>query len=424
MKRLVGTILLLAMLSAVTLFVVEDARWPDPAQVPAIVVPQAPLPADQQAWKLLKQACQVVPDKSWLSEELRVKGPPDARDLAAWKTAEAGLDRLDRAMESPGLSIPTPDTNLLIGDVDPDTVTLQWLSRAPLLRGWDLALNGDIQAGVTAMGTVLSLGQRLLDADTHLLPMMVGLNIQNLALRELQELLDSTAAGDRAAHAQALQMVAPLLDSPPALPRALAYECNATEKLLRGFGASPSDMAEQPDLPYTLPFPAWTVTPLYNASMSVMWHRLRCSDIITQASTPFHQRREPENLALWPSEGLPSPSQLVHYPASRVLYQLSYWDYMDFVLREDMMRAHRAVLAVTWAARLHAFDHGGRLPAGTADLVPQYLERVPADPFGAGDVILKDGQVWSLGDGMKALAELPNPQQLRWSVATWYGFGG
>ena len=42
-------------------------------------------------------------------------------------------------------------------------------------------------------------------------------------------------------------------------------------------------------------------------------------------------------------------------------------------------RLSATALAIRW----YAIDHAGRLPARLADLVPQYLPSVPADPFAA-----------------------------------------
>jgi hypothetical protein len=49
--------------------------------------------------------------------------------------------------------------------------------------------------------------------------------------------------------------------------------------------------------------------------------------------------------------------------------------------RHFQMICKRRMTAVLLAMRLYAFDHGGKLPATLEELVPDYLDRVPMDPF-------------------------------------------
>jgi hypothetical protein len=79
-------------------------------------------------------------------------------------------------------------------------------------------------------------------------------------------------------------------------------------------------------------------------------------------------------------------------------WPVSWWQARYMLKRTEMMDnavvAHQRLLMIELALRCYRFDHG-TAPNGLSDLVPEYLHRVPQDPFTKQDLIYRvQGTNW------------------------------
>ncbi len=417
-RLLKGFGLLLAVLGVATIVASlairhrEASRWPPLSEVPPIEMPPPHIPPDDEARALVVQIGEVQNQAVDWREVMKPVGPPRADDLDLWRQDTEAQQLMEQLLARPGMSVPFPDAFL---DDWPNLVPHQALTRSVCLRGWDRALAGDPDAAVRDMLQAMQLGQRFLDCNNALLPAMVGVAIEGLALRELAELMDTTVTDRPDLLVAAANELLVLSESPPGLPRALAWECAGQEEVFRadlatlleqaGGGSADTSFTER--LIYT-----WG----YDADTTIAWHRPRCQFQVDQAAKPWLQRRESifEFDILWPRLHRPSAGQLLHNPAGRIVLMFMP-DYASLVEREDRLRAIQRGHALAWAARAWMLEHDGELPPGTEALVPRYIDHLPADPFADGPLQLEGGEVFSDMDGKPGIVDY-QPAELRWSV--------
>jgi hypothetical protein len=67
-----------------------------------------------------------------------------------------------------------------------------------------------------------------------------------------------------------------------------------------------------------------------------------------------------------------------------VTHDGSSWVHSSKLISHRGASAYRRAAALRLAMRLYEIDHDGRLPPSLAKLAPQYIPRLPADPFGDG----------------------------------------
>ncbi len=369
----------------------EASRWPPLAEIPPIDIPAAPLPGDERAWEILVEAAAAHDDSVDWRAALSPAGPPADRDRGLWHRDVAAHALLEQAVARPGLTIPYPENYL---DDFPNLLPYQNLARSRCLRGWDRALDGDLEGGVEEMLFPMGLGQRFLDCETALLPAMVGIAIQGIALDELTELMDTEAAETPEALAHAAGALLSLSESPPALSRALAWECATAEEVFRGdlaalAGYGAGGIGGSP------PAQEFLFSLGYDADTTIAWHRSRCRQQVVQGALPWPRREEVDFEPLWPGGDRPSAGQLLHDPVGRIMIEIAMPDYGSFVEREDRLRARQRGHALAWAARAYALDHDGHPPLEASELVPDYIDHLPLDPFAEQPLLLEDGRVFS-----------------------------
>ena len=297
----------------------EASRWPSLDQVPPIVAGPPPLPGDERAWALLAQAAAAHDDGVDWKMALSPVGPPAAADREIWRRDADALSLAEQALDRPGLTIPLPDHYL--GDF-PDLVPYQMMTRAWCLRGWDRALAGDLNGAVDDMLIPVDLGQRFMDGENALLPAMVGIAMQGIALTELAELMDTTAADRPDVLVRAGNALLSRAESLPAVARALAWECAAGEQVFRDDMA---DLASQGGSAAGKAGPGERLLFAvgYDPDTTIAWHRTRCGHQVAQASRPWPEREDPDFERLWPWSGQPTLAQLTHNPAGRILIEMA-----------------------------------------------------------------------------------------------------
>jgi hypothetical protein len=105
---------------------------------------------------------------------------------------------------------------------------------------------------------------------------------------------------------------------------------------------------------------------------------------------------------------------VLHNPAGRILIQQYRPIFTNMVEREDRLRAIQRGHALVWAARAYALDHQGELPPSAGDLVPDYIDHLPDDPFADAPLQMEGDQVFSAADRKERIvAEIAS---LRWSI--------
>jgi len=374
----------------------------------------AALPADDEAWTLIEAAAGLHDDSlDWkaLWRAVRaLEGPPTPEQQANWKRDEAALAKIDAALARPGLSIPVPESATA---ALPDWIVYQFIVRAMCLRGWDKATAGDLTAGAQDMVAAAQLGERFQDTNTYLLPTMVGIAIEGIAILELDRLFETIARDDRDAHLAAAQAFQGFSTPSQAVQRAWTAECTSIEALLRDLGTDPAKALGGGELPFTSPGSAEDFAGSYDADATVAWHQAYCDAMATAMAEPYVSRTAPAPEALWPAKGQadnPFGRQIM-----QEIYDSSPIGYLE---REERLQAQQGGHALTWAARAYVLDNDGKLPATAEALVPDYLSQLPDDPFADGPIKLDGDRVSSAANGIENLAGAKTPAELEWVVFT------
>ena len=142
--------------------------------------------------------------------------------------------------------------------------------------------------------------------------------------------------------------------------------------------------------------------------------------------------RAHEASADWPTykKNVPIfPDQVNRTTVRHMLARMMLPDFEHAAKQEFRVMADRRMTAIALAIRLHAVDHGGKLPAKLDELVPRYRPAVPPDPFAATTQPLKyiadagKPRVYSVGedgiDGGGSELLPPNYRGNTKNVARW-----
>jgi hypothetical protein len=350
----------------------------------------------EQAWQLMLEAGALNDDAvDWkaLWRDVRAEeGPPTEEQVATWRADEAAVEKVEAALALGELRIPVPRT---LSEEIPDWVVYQFIARAICLRGWEKAAAGDLSGGAGDMLAAVELGERFMGGETYLLPAMVGVAVEGIAISQLDRLMETLAADDRGAHLKAAQAFVGYSEPAAAAARAWGSECQIMENTLRALGEDPESVLALEELPFELPGDAAQLEEGYDVEETLGWHRAFCMASAEAMRQPYIEREPLAPEAVWPA------GEEAGNPIGRqIMQQLYDSDPVSYYEREERLSALLGVRALAWAARAYALDRGGELPADAGALVPGYLARLPYDPFGDGPLRLEGDTVVSAGHGL------------------------
>lgn len=339
-----------------------------------IDVPSAHIPPDAEAWSALEQAMALRGPETHATA-LRDGQPPDPDQVAIWVQDEAALAAVSAVFSSGALSIPVPEDAQGPGaNLGP----LIQLARASELRGWE-QLGSDSLAAIDGVLAPAEWGVVLKDSEGDMVSFALGATLVQGSLDQLDQLLrvlDGDRVAQEYAHSRLLE-----LPSRRSAQRAAAVECRLTE----GVYADVDAMQQEPQGGV----PGWSFIVLYDAEVTVDWHRQHCSAVLEQLERPWRNRLPVELQSHWQDAGF---VRFAHNPIGRILQDVAQPNYSAILEREDLALATRAGLIAVLSARL--------------GLV------VPTDDALGGAVILEGGEVRVDVEGELA----GEPRDLRWPI--------
>lgn len=372
----------------------------------APVLPRAPLeaPSPERLETIAAAsaaASTVTADAQALREALRpailVDGPPSEADRGAWRPYSRGLALLDRALERPGSFVqeddsPRPGWTFPLDERD---LALQTLGSALVVRGWDRALDGDVDAGLGDMLKAVSLGLRLLDSQSRVVSTMIGWGLVNRGTTEIEQLTRTLGAADPELTQAAIVGLGPALDQAPVGWRAAEADCLAT---LRGHVEA---FSEHPVV--VSPWGRYPVSPvlapvLIDTRQTLESGLAICRHGVEQARLPYALRADPA--ANRPAS--PSPWDTLGNLGGAQLIE-AFGDYDTPVGMEDQGRARVAGVWSVLSARAYLAEH---------DAIPTARQLLlPDDPFTGRPLAIVDGVITSTGD-----AAMHPKTPLRWVI--------
>jgi hypothetical protein len=341
-------------------------------------------------------------------EVLAQEGPPTAEQMAQWKKDEAAIAKVEEALALPGLKFPVP---VSFSNELPDFIVYLYIVRAMCLRGWERAASGDLSGGVADMLAAVDLGERFMDSETYMLPAMVGIAVEGIAIRQLDGLLSTLAKDDRSAQLEAAQAIADDAAPTQTVARAWQAECTITESMLRGLGSDPAAALAMEDLAFQPPGTAEQFPESFDAEATMQWHQAWCAAMSTSMGQAYTMRSAPEPESLWPTEAEDNPF------GRQIMQELCDSPPITYLEREERHLARQGTWAVAWAARAYALDNSGALPPDADALVPDYLAALPDDPFGEGAIRLLESTAVSHGHGLEGVAGKEEPMELNHIVS-------
>ncbi|HNO80566.1 MAG TPA: hypothetical protein PKN33_21165 [Phycisphaerae bacterium] len=126
-----------------------------------------------------------------------------------------------------------------------------------------------------------------------------------------------------------------------------------------------------------LPF-SWLLRPVFTE------HARQIAELMTETVLAANSETFPEAMRLYPDiETYISRGANKLLPAAILMPS-----YERTILLDFRLRAQRRMAAITLAIRLFEIDHGAR-PRALEELVPDYLDSVPCDPFAEGSVAIR-----------------------------------
>ena len=114
---------------------------------------------------------------------------------------------------------------------------------------------------------------------------------------------------------------------------------------------------------------------LYDASKTIAYSRRRWAKVIEEAAKPPLMRKLPG-----PIELHHAPNAMTDNPVGRILLSIATPSMAQFLERDDRIRNYRRLLLVRTAIELFLREEGRRARA-LEELVPKYLQALPADLF-------------------------------------------
>ena len=363
---------------------------------------------------LVALAGEESPPDPALSSVLAATGVPDAATLDGLSLQPAGLKEL-QAMSFGESTIRVPVESDGGGEwteasgVASDThASLRRLADAQLALGWQLALDGDADAGTAEMVSVMQMGHLLIGGESDLVTAMTGIQIAHRAARELRELLEGPARGDAEAMSRAAAALGAMGELSPA--RGIAAEWLQIDTRLQTMPAPVSLASLYPSGEGT---GQWAfadrvvrlVPDAFDRDQTLAWSRVEGQRAVEQASLPRWERPRvcdgPTFLHWSPYGGLTTSSlrhglgELLHNPLGRGTLDVMLPCYASVVTEADVLRAETRVLETWVAVQRQMLETGQAHDLST--LAPRWLGAVPTDPFDGQPIRVEHGAVFSAG---------------------------
>jgi hypothetical protein len=360
--------------------------------------PAAP-PAPDDGWTQVAAAGAALGEPDWdtVRKAVRRVGPLTDEERALARPYGAALDAFEAGMAAGRVTVPAA-ADLLTDPRDFDPFRdLAWLA---LVRAWDRAPD-DPAGPVGHMVAVARAGARLRALAGDEWPLALGQAVQARALIELGELLDSLAAGDRAAHVAAVRGLGTVLGLHADIALVAVHECRLHERMLGAVEADPighlygervysgaAPLADRVQI-------ALGMALLYDPAdaRKRLWER--CRSRLAEAERPAAERtRTPPEPQFHRDD--PSLVEYLDDPMARVFVDFMGDDIVPRATRDDQVQAATAVLLVAAASRGWSLDHAGTPPHPERG-IPGWLDSLPHDPFG-GTVKIDAHRAWSAGE--------------------------
>lgn len=355
-----------------------------------------PLPDDQNAWVLIKQAGRI--DDGSTPASTNIFYPEYPPFGAAWDQATKAseqrnrevfrLARLARARPQAQVvsSYGTPlFASAVSRDLSAGRAVANTLGDGAVYRH----LNGDDAEAIERLLDALHIA-RSLDQDHGIVSQLVATGVAALANARVKVIAPGLRLESPAVRRGTAALIEELLDERPAI---------------QGFrGAFVLERLQATDLLRWLSGGAWVLRPLADQPVVRANSAAAVCTAAADAPNAVAARRALAGLPADEQEGNPPWARLLGRQEVDEVPRYSRW-YSGFDSSRAMRGyfeqhfrglAERRTSAVSLAAQLYRADHAGRWPDQLAQLVPAYLPAVPADPFyddgrPIGYVILKGG---------------------------------
>ncbi|MEL6348285.1 MAG: hypothetical protein AAFV53_34565 [Myxococcota bacterium] len=364
----------------------EETRWPALAEMSIVSTAPAPAPGNGDGWVAIQRSLAAINSANGAYQaHLSPVGSPETSALTAWTAQEPAIAILrDMLNETTGLTVPMP---VQFDQPLTDLTPLEELSAAWLLKGWSDAALGRNDAAIQEMGAVWSLGVRLTQGDGPLEASLVGYAIQEMALQEMGELLETPTGRSR----RSLQFAAAALADQPqrgAIARGMVTVCRQTEQLLDNVLTSPVLISRRYGVSTRI-----LMDGLYDTEQTMVWNRQRCHDVVRFAAADPVNRKPLTMSTFWKERSL---VHWIHNPAGRQMMAATRPDVEPLVQREDQLIAAAHVRAAWVATQQYQLSHHGA-PDALQMLSANGLGDSLTDPY-SGQMLRYDGRaIWSVG---------------------------
>jgi len=237
--------------------------------------------------------------------------------------------------------------------------------------------------GLEDVFAILDAGALLTAGDQPIIAHLVGILLRDLGARRLTDL--SRRGGlDRARLVAAARRAGAYRDAAASLQDGLRYEYAGITKTLERLPEK-REFTELPAAARSLSRSGYFYKP--NATRALFAAHFR--PLIEEAGKPCLIARPPIHEVRRP---LPVAPNVV----GRILYEVAVPSYHKLYTRRCESDFRVAAAAVNAALAAHTLDRGGA-PKTLAELVPAYLDRVPADPYTGEPLAYSDGAVRTEG---------------------------
>jgi hypothetical protein len=353
----------------------------------------APVSDAENAVPDLRRAASAVPQKSARWEEfeglslglpLRDKEVAILEDVVGGHPQPIALVRAARAKGGVdwGIRFVSPTIHVLLPDLNGQRGLANFLHASALLSHHE----GNDAEALERVGDLLFIS-RAVDRQPTLVSHLVATGISAMASKLAAELapdlrIAAEGAGGAAGPEQVRALIAELLDDGP--PRAgfrraflgeRVFEVDTVKAVVEGRLAL-GDIAGGGPPPAAAAAVGYLIKPAALSDAAMM------ADHVTAVIRAF------EASADWPTfqKVAPAdrPKEMEARPAMHVMAAILMPSLDRAVVTQYRATTDRRLTATAVALRWYAMEHGGKLPAALAELVPRYLPAVPADPLAAG----------------------------------------
>jgi hypothetical protein len=376
---------------------------------------EPPLPDDQNAAVDLIAAGELAnaiandTDAGCAFGRLEAALPLDAHEMdviaATLDLSREALRRLDDAMAKPGIRWGTADHESFSGRLPWVEVTthLPGLLRAAAMRSHQL---GDDRDAMKHIRQLLFLA-RAINRDPSIISPNVTGRATDLLLQIIPDLRIGDGSSTRITPDEAQSLITDLMDDDAhrqSIIRALQFDRVFSTDLVTAYAEGRTELIicvlTTRDSPKESEFERglrhWFMRPIaLNDAPVILNHVTRVIAALRQSNS-------------WPEllDRVPDPWRPDEVRANVDLHAiaaLAMADYEHVLTRHFQILTERHLAATALAIRLYQADHDGRRPAALDDLVPDYLPRLPSDPFARGVRALgyrsddTDPRVYSVG---------------------------